>query len=84
MICNATKQELMTAGLSILANCTVDGCGFPVARHRDDPPPATQPGNYPVPVNSIVLFTSHIGRRYQGFNGFGPCFRKRDRACSSR
>ena len=46
MICNATKQELVTAGLSILANCTVDGCGFPVARHRDDPPPAVQ-GNYP-------------------------------------
>jgi hypothetical protein len=42
MICNATKQELVTAGLSILANCTVDGCGFPVARHRD----ATQPGNH--------------------------------------
>jgi len=36
----------VTAGLSILANCTVDGCGFPVARHRDDPTPAVQ-GNYP-------------------------------------
>ena len=33
-LCNATKQELIDAGLNILGNCTVDGCGLPVARHK--------------------------------------------------
>ncbi len=35
-LCNATKQELINAGLNVLQNCTVDGCGLPVARHRDE------------------------------------------------
>lgn len=44
MICNATKQELKSAGLSILGSCTVEGCGLPVARHRDEAQPV-QEGN---------------------------------------
>ncbi len=35
-LCNATKQELISAGLNVLSHCTVDGCGLPVARHRDE------------------------------------------------
>jgi hypothetical protein len=33
---NATKQELLAAGLLVIGNCIVPGCDFPVARHRDE------------------------------------------------
>lgn len=35
-LCNAKMSQLLDAGLSILGHCTVEGCGHPVARHRDD------------------------------------------------
>ena len=41
-LCNATKQELTGAGLNILMNCTVEGCGLPVARHRDENAPLAE------------------------------------------
>ena len=43
-LCNATKQELMAAGLFVTENCPVAGCGLPVARHRDENAPIHQAG----------------------------------------
>jgi hypothetical protein len=52
MACNLYIEQIERAGGNLLGNCS---CGQPVGSHLHEiPPPATQ-GNYPVPVNSIVL-----------------------------
>ena len=41
MLCNLTIQKLEANGVSVLGRCPVDGCGLPVARHRDETAPDT-------------------------------------------
>jgi hypothetical protein len=40
-LCNLTLQKLEQNGVSVLGNCPVEGCGLPVARHRDETAPTT-------------------------------------------
>ncbi len=54
-LCNATKQELIAEGLNpVTGKCPVEGCGLPVARHRDENAPP-QAGKYRFPMMCDVL-----------------------------
>ena len=68
MSCGNSKQELERAGVNALAICRApyrnsDGivieCGCPFSEHLYEATPPVQ-GNYPVPVNFIEPFPSHI------------------------
>jgi hypothetical protein len=54
-ICNLTIQKLYQKGISILENYPVEGCGLPVARHRDETAPTTSGLN---PNLSPFIFSS--------------------------
>jgi hypothetical protein len=57
-LCNLTIQYLESQGFHRLTGtCPVEGCGLPVARHRDEnaPPPLPQAGKDSLPMMYEVL-----------------------------